>query len=52
MGSVKVEELPRFMAEKMNVPASLLYTKAEQDQMKQQLAQAAQAQMQQGGVPQ
>ena len=52
MGSVKLEELPRFMAEKMNVPASLLYTKAAQDQMKQQLAQAAQAQMQQGGVPQ
>jgi hypothetical protein len=52
MGSVKLEELPRFMAEKMNVPSSLLYTKAEQDQMKQQLAQAAQAQMQQGGVPQ
>ncbi len=41
MGSVKVEALPRFMAEKMNVPASLLYTEAEQQQAKQRLAEAA-----------
>jgi len=50
--TVKMEDLPKFMAEKRGVPASLLRTQAEQQEKQQQVAQMAQQAMAMQGQPQ
>jgi hypothetical protein len=47
--SVKVEELPKYWADKLGVPASLVRSKEERDQIAKMAAEAAQQQIQTGG---
>jgi len=50
MGSVKVENLPRFWQEKLSLPASLVRTDEERQMLAEQVQQAAEAQLQAGNV--
>ena len=46
-GTIKLEDFPQYIADKMGIPQRLLRSKAEQDRMKQQIAQVTAAQ---GGI--
>jgi len=48
-GSIKLDEIPRWVAEKMGIPQKLIKSKAEQQQMAQAIAAQQASQQQQGG---
>lgn len=50
--SIKTEDIPAFVADKVGIPASLKRSDAEKQQMVQQIAQAAQVAQEQGMMPQ
>ena len=49
MGSVKIEDLPRFWQQKLGVPANLVRSNEEREALAQQVQQAAEIQLEQGG---
>ena len=46
-GTIKLEDFPQYIADKMGIPQKLLRNKAEQDKMKEQIARVTAAQ---GGI--